>query len=193
MPIAVVAIAAVLLFAVPKMFRQNSHAATSPVETDSASKKPVSSLKPPATSGTVRKTEQNSAPAEPPLTEASQPVAPTPAPVAKPAAKPYGDAAAKGEVLQQVLPDVSEKARATIQGTVRLSLRLQVNATGTVDSAELDTPASSKYFSDQAIKAAKRWQFSAPEVGGRSVESQWLLHFEFTPGATNVRPAQVSP
>jgi TonB family protein len=193
LPVAVVAIAAVLLFAVPKMFRQNSRAATSVVATNPASNKPASSLKPPATSGTVKKTEQNSAPVGPSLREASQPVTPTPAPVAKPATKSYEDAAAKGEVLEQVLPDVSGKAQATIQGTVRLSLRLRVNAAGTVDSAELDTPASSKYFSDQAIKAAKRWQFSAPEVNGRSVESQWLLHFEFTPSATSVRPAQVSP
>ena len=92
-----------------------------------------------------------------------------------------------------MLPDISEKARATIQGKVRLSVRLQVNATGTVESAELDAPASSKYFSEQAIKAARRWQFSAPEVDGHSVASQWLLHFEFSPSATNVRPAQVSP
>jgi TonB family protein len=91
------------------------------------------------------------------------------------------------------LPDISEKARATIRGRVRLSLRLQVNASGTVDSAELEVPSSSRYFSGQAIKAAKRWQFSAPEVGGRSVESEWLVRFEFTPRATNVHPAQVSP
>jgi TonB family protein len=92
-----------------------------------------------------------------------------------------------------VLPDVSEKARATIQGRVRLDVRLQVNPTGTVDSAELERPASSKYFSEQAIKAAKRWQFSAPEVNGHSVPSQWLLHFEFSPSTTTVRPTQVSP
>jgi TonB family protein len=136
--------------------------------------------------------QKNSA-ANPALTEASQPVAAAPAPVVNTPSKTSGEGAAKGEVLDQVLPDVSEKARATIQGRVRLDVRLQVNPTGTVDSAELERPASSKYFSEQAIKAAKRWQFSAPEVNGHSVPSQWLLHFEFSPSTTTVRPTQVSP
>ena len=96
-------------------------------------------------------------------------------------------------MLDQVLPDVSDKARATIRGTVRISVRAHVNPGGTVDSAELDSPAGSQYFSDQAVKAAKRWQFSAPEVAGRSVESDWLLRFEFTTSATNVQATQVSP
>ena len=100
---------------------------------------------------------------------------------------------AKGEVLDQVLPDISDRARATIQGRVRLDLKLQVDPTGTVESAELNGPAGSKYFSEQALKAAKKWQFSAPEIDGRSVASQWLVHFEFTQTATNVRPTQVSP
>ena len=96
-------------------------------------------------------------------------------------------------MLDQVLPDVSDKARGTIQGKVRISLRLHVNAAGSVDSATLEPPAGSKYFSEQSIKAAKRWQFSAPEVGGRSLESDWLLYFEFTPSVTNVHATQVSP
>ena len=96
-------------------------------------------------------------------------------------------------MLDQVLPDVSDKARGTIQGRVRISVRVQVNAAGTVDSAVLDSPTSSKYFSDQAVKAAKRWQFSAPEVDGHSVASEWLLHFEFTSSATNVQSTQLTP
>ena len=95
--------------------------------------------------------------------------------------------------MDQVLPDVSDKARATIQGRVRISIRVHVNAAGTVDTAEVDTPSGSKYFAEQAIKAAKKWQFTAPEISGRSVESDWLLHFEITSTATNVSSKQVSP
>jgi TonB family protein len=197
LPIAAIAIVAVLLFTVPKLFRQHSDAAispavTSPVATNTEIPKSASQTKssPPAAAG--KKVEQKSATEEPSLTATSQPAA-APGPVAKIQSKPSSDPAAKGEVLDQVLPDISEKARATIQGRVRLDVKLQVNATGTVDSAELNGPANSKYFSDQAIKAAKRWQFSAPEIDGHSVPSQWLIHFEFTQTATNVHPAQVTP
>jgi TonB family protein len=95
--------------------------------------------------------------------------------------------------MDQVLPDVSGKARGTIRGRVRIAVRVHVNADGTVDSAELDAPSHSKYFAEQAIKAAKKWQFSAPEVGGRSVDSDWLLHFEITSSATHLTSKQVSP
>ena len=95
--------------------------------------------------------------------------------------------------MDQVLPEVSDKARGTIRGRVRIAVRVHVNAAGSVDSAELDAPSSSQYFSEQAIKAAKKWQFTAPEIGGRSVESDWLLHFEITSTATNVTSKQVSP
>ena len=190
LPITAAAVLLILILAVPKLFRQHSDAApaesasnSSPLEKPSAAK-PVSSSKPAVS--TPKKSS-----AEPALTETAQPAAPTPAPPVKAMNKPSD--ATKGEVLDQVLPDVSEKARATIRGTVRLSLRVHVNAGGTVDSAEPEPPAASQYFTDQAIKAAKRWQFSAPEVSGRSVESEWLLRFEFTPTVTNVHPAQVSP
>ncbi|HJZ63244.1 MAG TPA: TonB family protein [Candidatus Acidoferrum sp.] len=188
LPIAAAAVVLILILAVPKLFKHSdaapaekaSSASSSPAGNASASK-PVSSAK---------ATPKKSAP-EQVLTETAQPAAPAPAPPAKAASKPSDPA--KGEILDQVLPDVSDKARATIRGTVRVSLRVHVNAGGTVDSAEPEPPAASQYFTELAIKAAKRWQFSGPEVNGRIVESEWLLHFEFTPTATNVRPAQVSP
>jgi TonB family protein len=197
LPIAAIAILGVLLFGLPKLFRQKSdaasHTAISPSAANAETPKPASTEKASPPAAASKKVEQKSTPNGPALTAASQPVAAVPVPVAKAASKPSSDAAAKGEVLDQVLPDISEKARATIQGRVQLELRLQVNATGTVDSAELNGPGKSKYFSEQAIKAAKQWQFSAPEVDGHSVASQWLIHFEFTQTATNVRPTQLAP
>jgi len=95
--------------------------------------------------------------------------------------------------MDQILPEVSAKARGTIHGRVRIGVRIHVNTAGSVDSAQLDAPSSSKYFSEQAIKAAKKWQFTPPEVDGRSVESDWLLHFEITSTATKVTSKQVSP
>ena len=191
LPVVVIAVVAFLLFVVPRLLRQPSNAAASKTGANSpafATAKPQARSATPTTS---RPAPKKNSSLEPSVTETAQPV--VPAPPVKIANKSHEDEASRGEVLDQVLPDISGKARATIRGKVRLSVRLHVNATGTVDSAGLEGPSSSRYFSDQAIKAAKRWQFSAPEVGGRSVESQWLVRFEFTPSVTNVHPKQVSP
>ena len=189
LPIAAAAVLLILILAVPKLFRQHSDAAPTVIGGSTNPEERRSTAKPVTSQKTVSTPKKSSS--EPTLTETAQPATPTPAPPVKSVNKPSD--ATKGEVLDQVMPDVSDKARTTIHGTVRLSLRVHVNAGGTVDSAEPEPPAASQYFTEQAIKAAKRWQFSAPEVNGHSVESEWLLHFEFTPTATNVRPAQVSP
>jgi len=190
LPVTAAAVVLILILAVPKLFRQHSDAAPAESASNSTPAEKPSATKP-ASSAKVPISTPKKSSSEPALTETAQPAAPTPVPPVKAASGPSD--AAKGEVLDQVLPDVSDKALATIRGTVRLSLRLHVNAGGTVDSAEPEPPAASQYFTEQAIKAAKRWQFSAPEVNGHSVESEWLLRFEFTPTATNVSPAQVSP
>jgi TonB family protein len=76
--------------------------------------------------------------------------------------------------VHQVIPDVSEKARSTIRGTVRINVRVQVNPDGTVSSAALDSPASSQFFANLALKAARDWRF-AP-----SANPSALLRFDFT-------------
>jgi TonB family protein len=99
----------------------------------------------------------------------------------------------KGEVLDQVLPDVSEKARATIHGRVRVSVKVHVDPAGGVSSAEFDSPGPSQFFADLALKAARKWAFTPPEVNGKSVPSEWRLRFEFTPRGTQVAPTQIAP
>jgi TonB family protein len=193
MPVGAAFVVAVLLFAVLKLYRPQSDAATTqpastaaPMAKSSAPSVVASSREPVPSSkrkGTPDSTMRDIAP--PPTTAEI-------VPHSKPTNK-SDSPATKGDVLDQVLPDVSEKARGTIQGRVRVSVRIHVNAAGTVDSAELETSSSSKYFAAQAIKASKKWQFAAPELGGRSVESDWLLHFEITSTATNVTSKQVSP
>jgi len=91
-----------------------------------------------------------------------------------------------------VLPDVSEKARQTIKGKVRVSVRVHVDPSGNVTQAELDTPTASRYFADLALQAARRWEFSSPELDGHSVASEWVLRFEFTPTDTKASSHQVT-
>jgi TonB family protein len=99
----------------------------------------------------------------------------------------------RGEVLDQVLPEVSQKARDTIHGKVLVTVRAHVDPAGTVTAAELDSPTPSKYFGDIAVKAARRWQFQSPEADGRSLPSEWLLRFEFWPDDTKVSAKQTNP
>jgi TonB family protein len=96
-------------------------------------------------------------------------------------------------VLDQVLPDVSGKALATISGKVRVTVLAHVDPSGNVSSADFENPGPSKFFADLALKAMRRWEFNSPEVSGRSVPSQWLVRFEFTASGVKAFPQQVTP
>jgi TonB family protein len=100
---------------------------------------------------------------------------------------------AKGGVLDQVTPDISPKARATIHGHVRVGVKVHVDAAGAVTDAALDSPGPSAFFADAALKAARQWAFTPPEVNGKSVPSNWVLQFVFTSADTKVTPTQTAP
>jgi TonB family protein len=119
--------------------------------------------------------------------------APGAAVAAAEAPRAAGVGSSKGEVLDQVLPDVSEKARATIHGKVRVTVKVHVDSAGGVSSAEFDSPGPSQFFADLALRAARKWAFTPPEVNGKSVASEWRLRFEFTPKDTKVAPTQIAP
>ena len=101
---------------------------------------------------------------------------------------------ASPSIIRKVLPQVSEKSRSTIHGTVRINVRVQLNPDGTVSSAELAAPAPSQFFADLALKAAQQWQFGAPPSPSRSsassgasastLPSSTVIRFDFTPTST---------
>ena len=107
--------------------------------------------------------------------------------------QPAGAAGAHGRVARQVLPEASKRSLATIWGSVRVSVKADVDASGHVTSAEFDSPGPSKYFSDLTLKATKQWTFNPPETNGQGVPSEWLLHFRFTKAGATVVPEQVAP
>ena len=102
------------------------------------------------------------------------------------------DAVTPGEVLTQVVPDVSQKSRNTIHGTVRVVVKIQVSPSGDVSSAEVAS-ASSHFFADAALKSARRWDFAPAKIDGRAVPSEWLIHFDFTQTDTKVTPLPTKP
>lgn len=89
-------------------------------------------------------------------------------------------------IIQKVLPDVPQKARDTIQGRVKVKVRVHVDAPGDVTQAELETPSSSQYFARLALQAAQRWKFIPASQGGEDSAREWLLRFEFGNEETKV-------
>lgn len=102
-------------------------------------------------------------------------------------------ATAKGAVAEQVLPDTSQRALATIHGSVLTSVRVMVDAGGKVSDAELESPGPSKYFANLALQAARKWKFKPARVDGNAVASSWLLHFQIDDRGSQVRPVEEKP
>ena len=102
-------------------------------------------------------------------------------------------AGAKGAVSQQVLPRVSPSARHTIEGKIKVAVRVEVDPSGSVKDARLVSPGPSKYFARVALEAARDWKFTPPQVQGQAVPSQWILRFGFRRSDTEVVPQQTTP
>jgi TonB family protein len=97
-----------------------------------------------------------------------------------------------GEALNQILPEVSEKSRSTIHGTVRTVIKVRVDSSGSVSAAEVAS-GGSRFFSTAALGAAKQWDFSPAKIDGHAVPSEWLLHFDFSQSDTKVTPLATKP
>ena len=132
-----------------------------------------------ANSGTLAATSM------PPLPAASRTA------VIAPTSLPAGPVT-QGQPLNQVMPEISSKARSTIHGTVRVVVKVRVDKSGSVSSA---VPASSpsRFFSDAAVQAARQWDFTPAKISGQPVPSEWLVRFDFTPTDTKILPSQTKP
>ncbi len=180
----------------PRPESQPAAPATAPaqqvLQTEPASKaEPAQEQAPPVPEPQTTPTQEQVPPAE----SAVAPSFPAPAPAAA-APQPEREAsgaAVPGTVVEQVLPNVLPKARESIQGSVKLGVHVRVDAAGKVVDARLAPAGPSKYFAGVAVDAARRWKFRAPRVGDRSVDSEWLLRFQFERTGTTVQPQQVAP
>lgn len=199
----------IALITLPKVLRRRVASESNPSEASTPS---AAASVPAAPASSPAKAAESSAkataPAKAPAPEhvaqtQPQPVtaAPTPEPATMrtteatppPTAKSARAATGGGEVLDQVLPQAPEKALATISGTVRVSVKVHVDAAGNVAEAEFENPGPSRYFADLSLKAARGWVFSSPEAEGRSVPSDWLIQFYFTQDGVKAVPQQVTP
>ena len=98
---------------------------------------------------------------------------------------------APGAVLNQVLPNPSASARHTIQGTIRVRVRVSVDASGSVTATSFESRGPSAYFARISSEAAREWKFTPPRVNGQSSASQWVIRFEFRRTETKAIPEMV--
>jgi serine/threonine protein kinase len=128
------------------------------------------------------------------LGDAVTPVAPAPSADGGSIQPPISSAPAlKGQVARPVLPDVPQKALNTIQGTLKSSIRVQVDSSGDVTSATPDVPGPSQYFAKFASDAAREWKFNPPKSDGQNVASEWILRFEFSQKGARAKAGQTAP
>jgi serine/threonine protein kinase len=97
-----------------------------------------------------------------------------------------------GEVLNEVIPDISARSKQTIHGIVKVALKAHVDASGAITNLVPESHAS-KFFTEAAIQAARRWDFAPAKMDGHAVPSEWLLRFEFTQADSKVFPSQLTP
>jgi TonB family protein len=109
------------------------------------------------------------------------------------AAKNSAGARSQGAVAHQVMPEVSNSALRTVQGKLKIRIKVTVDSSGNVVLAKFDSRGPSKYFAERTLEAARQWKFNPAQVDGRGVPSEWILRFEFTRSGATVHPAQTFP
>jgi TonB family protein len=126
------------------------------------------------------------------LPAAAAPAAQAPSPFSE-NQKPAPKGLVRGSVSHQLLPEVSRNAQNTINGHVKVSVQVSVDASGSVSQAKLVSAGPSKYFADRALTAARGWKFTSPQVDGQAAASEWILRFQFGRGNIQVSPSQIKP
>lgn len=89
--------------------------------------------------------------------------------------------------VNEVIPDVPLSARETIRGTIRVSIRVNLDKAGNVLSTTVDEPGSSRYFRRLATEAAKKWTFTP---AASEAQRSMLVTFSFTRAGTTARAKQ---
>ena len=119
---------------------------------------------------------------------------PAPAPQAPPSQAERGLAptgsAANSDVVNRVIPDVLPSAARSIRGKINVKVRVSVDPSGNVASADFESEGPSKYFSKAAMDAAQKWKFKPAEANGQAAASEWILQFQFSQDGTDVIPVQ---
>jgi len=80
-----------------------------------------------------------------------------------------------------------------VEGHFKVSICVEVDPEGNVSQASIDSPGPSRYFANQALRAAQNWKFNPAKVDGRAVPSTWLLEFQFGQSQSAVNASEEAP
>jgi eukaryotic-like serine/threonine-protein kinase len=94
-------------------------------------------------------------------------------------------------IVQRVMPQVSPGARRTIQGKIKVRVRVGVDAAGNVSSATLESAGPSRYFSRISTEAAREWKFVPADAAEQSGRREWKIQFAFTRARTEASAVRV--
>ena len=119
-------------------------------------------------------------PPPPPAAPAQAPIAaaaplPTPAKPVEPEVRQQPDA--PPSAINEVIPNASQSALATIRGTVRVAIRVTLDKQGTVVATAAADPGPSRYFERLSRDAAKQWTFTPATLEDQRT---LLIRFHFT-------------
>ena len=123
----------------------------------------------------------------------TQTVAPAPEPAPPPAPEPKESASsqappASGDILEQVLPTVTDHTKSALRGKFMVHVRVRVDASGKVTDAKLDLRGPSAYFAKRSLEAAKQWKFRPSDAG-----QEWVLRFEFEKAGFKATASRIAP
>lgn len=118
-------------------------------------------------------------------TEAPKPKPDTPV---QPAQAVSDDSGAPG----QPMPEITSQARSTIRGKVRVNVKVDVDPSGAVTDAKIES-GNSKYFSELALKSVRQWKFDPVQVNGSQASQRWRVRFDFLRTGTKVQRQRLSP
>jgi TonB family protein len=91
------------------------------------------------------------------------------------------------------MPEIPDRARRTIRGKVTVNVRVDVDPSGKVTDAKVESPGASRYFSDRTLKAVRQWKFKPISVNGSESGQRWRIQFQFLTSGTKVQPKRLSP
>ncbi|MGP0097409.1 MAG: TonB family protein [Terriglobales bacterium] len=96
---------------------------------------------------------------------------------ANPGALAAASGTSEGQVVERVTPKLAPGALQSINGKIRIQVKLEVDEGGKVAKAQLKSAGPSKYFAEHALEAARRWTFRPALENGHPVRSQWIVQF----------------
>jgi serine/threonine protein kinase len=94
------------------------------------------------------------------------------------------DLAASPLALHAVIPEISESARRTIIGHIKVWVRVIVDQDGSVYAATADRAGPSRYFQRLSVEAAKNWTFPPTNIQSRRLMQ---IRFDFSRDETTGR------